>query len=117
MRRSAVLLLMLFTMLWQAVALARIGSTVNALADQEHAALHWQDEGHHHHEDGSYHSDDSDESAQHVLTDHLSATLEMAAPPLHDFPPLGSAAHGSLRETLVPNPTLDGLLRPPRSRA
>lgn len=117
MRRSATLLVMLFIMLWQSVSLARVGSPVNALADLGHATLHWQDEGHHHHEDGSYHSDDSDESAQHLVTDHLSVTLEMAAPPLHDFPPPGSAAHGSLRATLVPSPTLEGLLRPPRSRA
>jgi len=117
MRRSAVLLLVLFTMLWQSVALARVGSTVNALADQEHAALHWQYEGHHHHEDGSYHMDDSDESAQHMVADHLSASLEIVASPTHDCPPPGSAAHGSMRDRLAPNPTPDGLLKPPRASA
>ncbi len=115
MRRSTVLLVMLFAMLWQSVALARVSPTMNALADLEHAALHWQEEGHHHHDDGSYHLDDSNESTQHVVTDHLSASLAMAAPSSHDFPPLGSAAPGGLHETLVPSPTLDGLLRPPRS--
>ena len=108
---------MLIAMLWQSVAMARIGSTVNPLADMEHAALHWQEKGHHHHGDGSYHLDDSKESTHHMLTDHLSAALEMAAPSAHDFAPVGSSAPGGLHETRVPNPTLDGLLRPPRSHA
>jgi hypothetical protein len=117
MRRSAVLLVMLFAMLWQSVALARAGSTVNALADLEHAALHWQEEGHHHHEDGSYHLDDSNESAQHVMTDHLNASLALAASSSHEFPPLGSAAPGGLREAAVPEPDIEGPLRPPRFRS
>jgi hypothetical protein len=117
MRRFAVLFVMLFAMLWQSVALARVGSTVNAIADLQHAALHWQEEGHHHHDDGSYHLDDSNESAQHVAADHLSTTLATALPPSHDFPAPGSAAHGGLHEALSPDPTLDGLLRPPRLRS
>jgi len=117
MRRSAVLFLILFGMLWQSLALARVGSTVNVLADAAHAALHWQGENHHHHADGSYHLDDSKESVHHVVIDHLSASLAMTTPSSQNFAPLGSAAHGGLRETRVPNPTLDGLLRPPRARA
>lgn len=116
MRRSAILLVMLFAMLWQSVTMARPGSTVNALADLEHATLHWQGEAHHHHEDGSYHLDDSNESMQHVVTDHLSASLALAATTSHDFPPLGSAAPSDLHGTLVPDPALDGVFRPPRSR-
>jgi len=117
MRRLSVLLVVLIAMLWQSVAMARIGSSVNVLADAEHAALHWQGESHHHHDDGSYHLDDSKESTQHVVTDHLSASLAMTAPSSHDFAPLESADHRGLHETRVPNPTLDGLLRPPRARA
>jgi len=117
MRRSAVLFVILVAMLWQSTALARVGSTVNALSDLQHAALHWQGEDHHHHEDGSYHLDDSKESAQHMVADHLSASLGMAAPPLHDFGHLQSAAPGGLHPTLVPDPTLDGLLRPPQPRS
>ena len=114
MRRLTVLLLMLFAMLWQPVALARAGSTMNALVDFAHVMLHWQEAGHHHHEDGSYHLDESSESVQHILSDHGSsiAALAMGAP--QDFPVLGSAAPGDLQKTLLPNPTLDGLLRPPR---
>lgn len=117
MHRSSVLLVMLFAMLWQSVALARAGSTVNALADMEHTALHWQEEGHHHHEDGSYHLDDSNESVQHVLSDHVSATAALLVSSSHVFPPLGSAAPGGLHKAPVPDPHPEGLLRPPRSRS
>lgn len=117
MRRAAVLLTVLFAMLWHSVALARVGSTVNVLADLEHAALHWQEEGHHHHDDGSYHVDDSNASAQHVLSDAVSATAALMPSASHHFPPLGSAVPGGLHEKVVPDPTLDGLLRPPRHRS
>jgi hypothetical protein len=117
MRRSAILLVMLFAMLWQSVAMARIGSTVNALSDLEHVTLHLLGEAHHHHEDGSYHQDDSKESMQHVVTDHLNASLALAASSSHDFPPLGSAVPGGLREAAVPEPDIEGPLRPPRFRS
>ena len=117
MRRSAILVFMLFAILWQSAAMARIGSTVNALADLEHATLHWQGEAHHHHEDGSYHQDDSKESVQHVVTDPLNTSLALTAASSQDFTPAGSAAPDGLRERPVPNPALDGLLRPPQLRA
>ncbi len=117
MCRFFVLLALLFAMLWQSVALARVGSTVNALADMQHTALHWQEKGHHHHEDGSYHLDDSNESVQHVLSDHVSATVALFVTSSHDFPRLGSAAPDGLRQASVPGPALEGLLRPPRSRS
>jgi hypothetical protein len=117
MCRFAVLLVVLFAMLWQSVALARAGSTVNALADMQHTALHWQEAGHHHHEDGSYHLDDSKESVQHVLSDHMNVTAALLVASSHDFPPLESAAPGGLHKGSVPDPDLEGLLRPPRSRS
>jgi hypothetical protein len=117
MRRTTVLLAMLLAMLWQSVALARAGSTVNAMADMEHTALHWQEEGHHHHEDGSYHRDDSPESVQHVIADHVSASAALLASPSHGFPPPGSTVPAGLLKAAVPDPDPEGLLRPPRSRS
>jgi hypothetical protein len=117
MRRSAVLFVMLFAIFWQSVAMARVGSTVNAMADLEHATLHWQEEAHHHHEDGSYQLDDSKESVQHMVTDNLNAPLALAVASSHNFPRLGSAAPDGLHEQLVPHPALAGLFRPPRLRA
>jgi len=117
MRRSAILIVMLLALLWQSMAMARVGSTVNPLSDPAHAALHWNGESHHHHGDGSYHLDDSKESVQHMAADHLSAALAVAAPSLHDFPALASAAPDGWHAAAVSNPALDGLLRPPRSGA
>ncbi len=117
MRRSAVLLVMLFAMLWQSMALARPGSTVNVMADFEHAALHWQGEGHHHHEDGSFHQDDSQASTFHVLSDHLTVTTALLPTSLHHLPPSDAARSGVLHDARVPDPFLDGPLRPPRSDA
>jgi len=117
MPRRLILIVMLFAMLWQSVALARPGSTVNALADTAHTALHWQEEGHHHHEDGSYHLDDSPESAQHIASDHVSASAALLVSASRDFPPQSSALPGGLHKAPVPDPDLKGLLRPPQSHS
>ena len=117
MRRSAVLFVMLFAMLWQSLAQARPGSTINVLADAEHAALHWQEEGHHHHDDGSFHLDDSPASTFHLVSDHLAATTALLQASLRHFPPSASAPPDGLHHTRVPDPLLDGLLRPPRLQA
>lgn len=117
MRRSAVVLVILLAMLWQSVALARPGSTVNVLADLEHAVLHWQEEGHHHHDDGSFHQDDSQASTLHLLSDHLSAPTALLPAVAPHFPPSASARPGGLHDARVPDPFLDGLLRPPRLHA
>lgn len=114
MRRTAVLLAVLFAMLWQGLALARPGSTVNVLADLGHAALHWQEEGHHHHDDGSYHVDDSKESVLHVLADHVAASAALMAFSEPGLLPASSESPPGLRERRVPHPFLAGLLRPPR---
>ncbi len=116
MRRSAVLLVVLFALFWQTVAMASVGVTSNARADMEHTALHWLEEGHHHHEDGSYHLDDSKESVQHMLCDHNCATVALLVTSSHDFPPVGSVTPGGPRIAPVSDPDPEGLLRPPRDR-
>ncbi|MBP6901154.1 MAG: hypothetical protein KBC73_13755 [Burkholderiaceae bacterium] len=108
---------MLFALLWQSLALARPGSTVNALVDAEHAALHWQEEGHHHHDDGSYHQDDSAESVQHALGDSLGSALALLTATAPGFARLAAPAPPGLHPGRVPDPTSDGLLRPLRARS
>lgn len=117
MRRSAVLLIVLFAMLWQSVTLAPPGSTVNVLTDIEHAALHWHDEGHHHQDDGSILLDSSRASTVHLLTDHLAVTTALLPAMPHHFPPSANLRPLSLHDGQVPDPFLDGLLRPPRHHA
>jgi len=102
-------------MLWQSVAMARIGSTVNVLADLQHAALHWQEQSHHHHEDGTYHLDDSADSSRHLLGDQVNATTALLPTASKVFAPMTSAAPSGLQATRVPKPVLDGLFRPPRT--
>lgn len=114
MRRRAVVFFMLIAMIWQTVALARPGPAVDVFADREHAALHWQGDGHHHHGDGSYHLDDSNESVQHVLSDHGSGAAGPSLSSSHGFPSVSSAARHSLAVGLVPQPFLEGPIRPPR---
>lgn len=115
MRRSSIVVVMLFALLWQSLAMARIGSTVNALHDLGHAALHWQEEAHHHLADGSYQVDDSSESTQHVAMDHQNVSMALMAASAHDFLRLGAGAPAGVHEAPAPDPALDGLLRPPRS--
>lgn len=115
MRRSAVLFVLLFALLWQSVAMARPGSTINLLADLEHAVLHWQQEAHHHHDDGSIHLDDSLAATFHVLGDHATVTTALIPTVAHHFPPCDSEPPGGMHDARVPAPFLDGLLRPPRA--
>ena len=115
MPRSAIHFVLLLAMLWQ--ALAGVGLAVTALADPSHSALHWQAQSHHHDDSGFLHQDDSAESAQHLLCDHLSVAAVLIAGTAQGLPALTSPApHGS-HQALVPEPTLDGPLRPPRPLA
>jgi hypothetical protein len=110
------ILLVLAAMLWQGFASARPGSSINVLLDAQHAALHWQGEGHHHHEgDGdSYHLDDSEESASHLALDQSGVTA-FHMPQAASFAALGSGAVLVGEARAGPSPFLDGPLRPPRS--
>jgi hypothetical protein len=117
MRRTALLVTLLIAMLWQSVAMARPGSSINALADSAHAALHLAEEGHHHHDDGSFHLDESIESVQHLMADHASAATALLAMDSTGVPHAGSESPEVLRAHTRPQPFLDGLLRPPRIRA
>lgn len=113
-RRTAVVLVMLIAMLWQSVALARIGSSVNVLADREHAALHWHDQAHHHHDDGSYQKGDGGDSTRHLLGDQVGSTTALLCAAAQVIPAVGSSAPVGLQRARLPDPLLDGPLRPPR---
>lgn len=117
MHRTAVILIVLVTLLWQSVALARPGVSVNLLADPDHAALHWQEEGHHHHDDGSFHVDDSLASSFHLLCDHVAATMALLPASPQQVPQVAATRPGGLPDARMPAPFLDGLLRPPRRGA
>lgn len=113
-RKTAVLLLMVIGMFWQALAVAGQGGLSHAAEDLTHAVLHWSDTGHHHHDDGSYHEDDSAESTQHVALDGalsipaLWPTLDWPTfAAYRDAPPVTTSA-------ALPPPFVDPFRRPPR---
>ncbi len=114
MNRSVIVFVLLLTMLWQSFGLAHAGSAYDALAVLEHATIGSQGEGHHHHDDGTYHVEDSVESVQHLLADHLTVPLGMLLCIAPSFSPTGSARPGTDYPIASPHPDPDGLFRPPR---
>ena len=117
MCRVTTTIVLLLALLWQSVALASAGSTLDPIPDPAHSALHWQDEGHHHHEDRSYDRDDSAESMQHLMADHVSAFVGLLHAVPTSVPPSGSSRSRASGEDPGPHPFLDGPLKPPRVTA
>ncbi len=121
--RAATLLVLAFSLLWQAIAMAAPGSSVNLLDDATHGVLHWKSVPHHHLDDepgheqdhgmDGWHTDDSDESVHHVMADPsggmgaLPSTEPLWLHRSHTRP----ASH---RTPSHESPCLDGPLRPPR---
>ena len=95
----------MLAMLWQSVALAPAGSTLSALADMEHNALHWQEEGHHDHVDGYYHLHNSPESVRHVVSDHVSAYVALLVSASHESRPWHRQPPVACTRSLCPTPT------------
>ncbi|PZP64513.1 MAG: hypothetical protein DI604_26840 [Delftia acidovorans] len=68
-RSKFTLALMLFSILWQSLALGGQAAAFTHAHGVAHMAMHSLSEAHHHHDDGSVAQDDSDESRQHVVAD------------------------------------------------
>jgi len=117
MRRLLVLFVTLISLLCQSMAVARADSASTSPSDLEHSSLHWQATGHHHHHDGSFHQDQSDESLQHVSSDHIGGHLELLGSISHALPPAGSVLRAEWHDAAAPDPFPDGLLRPPSPRS
>lgn len=115
MARKLLVLALLIALIGQSVSVARTGLTLDFLADLQHLVLHWQGEGHHHHDDGGYHLDDSGESAQHIIADYVIGSPALLANLDVKIPFVGSHSPGTQHVGRVPNPFLEGPLRPPRS--
>lgn len=113
MHRKLTVALLLVVMVFQAVTITLFSSSRDNLVDLTHAAMHWQQEGHHHHGSGDYHVDDSEESTRHLMADHSGATAVLPATGLQ-FSRQDSGGHTILSVRSNPQPYLEGLLRPPR---
>ena len=114
MQRSLALVLLMTSFFWQALSVAGQAPLLAPSEEMEHAALHWEQTGHHHHHDGSLKVDDSTESVLHIAADGVTS-----APPAWFDDPFrletpGSAAPDMADTVSVPQPVLDGPRRPPR---
>ena len=114
MRKWLVPVLMTVSLVWQSLAMAQVGSALPTAAELMHSVLHWEAEGHHHHEDGSWHLDDSAESAQHVMCDHLSNPVALLQSAVRTATQGGQVTPQAHLLMGLPAPHLKGLLRPPR---
>lgn len=113
MRRKLTTALLLLVMVFQAMTVTLFSSSRDTLVDLTHAAMHWQQEGHHHHSPGDYHVEDSEESTRHLMADHSGAPAALPATDLRFFRQ-DASIHAMLSTRTSPHPYLEGLLRPPR---
>ena len=117
MLRKPLIVLTLIALLWQAVAMGRPGSWVAAVADIQHAVMHWQGESHRHHSDGSFHPDQSDDAARHMLADNVSGTAVLLSTATVAVAVQGERLLAPWSGAHVPQPPPEGILRPPRAIA
>lgn len=115
MQRKLLILLALVAVLWQGIAGASVQAFAQVAQDAEHAALHWDEVGHHHHDDGSYHQDDSIASVVHVAMDGSNANAVVDFGTSNVVPVPQASAQPLYLVGTVPYPYIDPLHRPPRS--
>ena len=120
MYRNFIYLLLIFSVFWQAGALTTGALAAQAYADEcghtGHAVLHWQDsDHHHHHDDGSLHADESGGSTQHMQAESVGNMPGLLAAHCPALYALLSSAPIAQCEPGSTSPSLDGLLRPPKT--
>ena len=117
MRKTACAVLLIASICFQGVALAKKVLAWERGGDAEHAVLHVDGVAHHHHEDGSVHEDTSPKSKQHVQSEGCASVAGL--------PPSGTSAVVALNPSQPPagiareghgTPFLEGLKRPPRKQ-
>lgn len=118
MRKTACVLVLIASICFQGVALAKQVLTWDRSGDAAHSVLHADGIAHHHHEDRSVHKDMSPKSKQHVQSDGCASVA--------GIPPSGIGAGAALNPVQPladiardghDSPLLEGLERPPRDRA
>lgn len=118
MRKTACVFVLIVSICFQGVALAKQVLTRDRGGDAAHATLHAEGVAHHHHEDGSVHKDTSGKSKQHVQSDGCASVA--------GIPPSRIGAFAALNPVRPPadisrvghdSPFLEGLKRPPRNTA
>ncbi len=118
MHKTACVFVLIASICFQGVALAKQVLAWDRGGDAAHSLLHADGVAHHHGEDGSVHKDGSTKSMQHVQNDGCASVAGI--PPSRigavaalnpGLPRAGNARHAH------DSPFLEGLKRPPRDRA
>ena len=118
MRKTACVFILIASICFQGVALAKQVLAWHRSGDAAHAMLHADAVAHHHHEDGSVHKDTSRKSKQHVQSDGCASVA--------GIPPSRIGSFAALKPVRPPadiargghdSPFLEGLKRPPRNMA
>lgn len=118
MRRAILVFLLIASICFQGVALAKQVLAWDRSGDAAHSVLHVDGVAHHHDEDGAVHEDTSPQSKQHVQGDTCASVAGML--------PARTGAVAALNPPQAPadivpdghdSPFLEGLKRPPRDMA
>lgn len=115
-RRLAMFFVML-SIFWQALAVAGQLPVFASQEERAHAAMHIQEEGHYHHHDGAMELDDSSDSRLHLMADAMPLGAlqtnggSLPAPDWANIPPDATSV------SLIPDPVLEGVRRPPKHKA
>lgn len=114
MRRQVVLVLVLLSVCWQALAMGGKLVPVGDRRDVTHSALHWEMRPHHHHPDGSVSQDSSIDSAHHIAMDDGLGSAAILPATVVVLLSVQAQRPDGADEPPAPWPCLDGLRRPPR---
>lgn len=119
MVHRVLLLLLLFSVFFQAVVTQGGWAASGIVPGALHAMLHWQGSAHHHHGDdaGHIHRDESPESLKHVNFDCAVYAAALPSAGLAALPCLPDASPFAAAALEPPIPFLERLKRPPRSAA
>jgi hypothetical protein len=115
MRRAFIVLVLIGSICFQGVALAKQVLAWERSGDVAHSMLHAEGVAHHHHEDGSVHKDSSRKSKQHVHNDCCASVAGIPSSGIGAIAALYPAhAPADIARSGHDSPFLEGLKRPPR---
>lgn len=117
MRKTACVFVLIASICFQGVALAKQVLAGDRSVDAAHTLLHADGVAHHHHEDGSVHEDASPKSKQHVQSDGCASVAGIPPSRVGVAAPNPPQAPADIARDGRDSPYLERLKRPPRDRA
>jgi hypothetical protein len=118
MRKTACVLVLVASICFQGVALAKQVLASDRSGDAAHSVLHADGVAHHHDEHGSIHKDTSPKSKQHVQNDGCASVAGLPPSDTGAVVALNpSQPHADIARSGYGTPFIEGLKRPPRAMA